>query len=257
MKKLIPLILTVILSGCLKIGEYYAGMTMQPELNENDAVEGLNIFGVLKAGPSLDTACCFFEVQQLLFIHGNYDSMCVDQAEINLTRKTVLGEISNFELNSLGDCLYYNGNLKTDYGDKWNFVCKYDTFEVRSECIIPGKPLIEQIKIDDSSNIISFSVLYDSTASMYNVYIISADSFYIEKRVPEKGVDTKFSINPDWEIKDKSISLFLFAYDKNLEQYQTTSNIFFKPNAYRPCYTTVEGGYGTFGAISSSYQLLR
>jgi hypothetical protein len=247
----------VILSGCIKIGEYYAGMNLQPELRNNDAVEGLNVFGVLKSGPSLDTACCFFEVQQLLFIHGNYDSICINEAEINLTRKTASGEITNYKLNSKDDCSYYNQNLKTEYGDKWNFICTYDTFEVYSECIIPEKPIIKEIQINDISNIISFSVVFDSTASMYYAYLISADSFYIEKRVPEKGIDTKFSINPQWDIEDKSISLFLFAYDKNLEQYQTTSNIFFKPNAYRPCYTTVEGGYGTFGAISSTYLLLR
>ncbi len=257
MKKITPLILLVILSGCLKIGEYYAGITMQPELNENDAVEGLNVYGVLKAGPSLDTACCFFEVQRLLFIHGNFDSLCIDKAEINLTRKTELGEITNYKLSPKDDCSYYNENLIVDYGDKWNFVCNYDTFEIRSECVIPGKPIVKGIKINDSSNIISFSVVYDSTASMYNAYLISADSFYVEKRVPVKGVNTEFAINPQWKTKDKSISLFLFAYDKNLEQYQTTSNIFFKPNAYRPCFSTVEGGYGTFGAISSTYELLR
>ncbi len=257
MKKIIPLILTIILSGCLKIGEYYAGMNMQPELNENDAVKGLNVYGILKAGPSLDTTCCFFEVQQLQFIHGNYDSLCVDKAEIILTRKSALGEITNYKLNALDDCLYYNENLKTDYGDKWNFVCTYDTFKVFSECIIPEKPLIRELNINDSSNIISFSVEFDSTASMYNAYLISSDSIYVEKRVAEKGINTKFSVNPQWKVKDKSISLFLFAYDKNLEQYQTTSNIFFKPNAYRPCFTTVDGGYGTFGAISSTYELLR
>jgi len=41
-------------------------------------------------------------------------------------------------------------------------------------------------------------------------------------------------------------------YDKNMVEYITTSNTFFKPNAFRPAFSTVDGGYGTFGAISSN-----
>ncbi|HCC31031.1 MAG TPA: hypothetical protein DEQ03_13450 [Marinilabiliales bacterium] len=49
------LFLTGLTSGCQKAFEAYLGLPMQPE-NINAVFEpGLNIFGIIKAGPSLDT----------------------------------------------------------------------------------------------------------------------------------------------------------------------------------------------------------
>ncbi len=245
--------LFIFLSGCVKFAEFYSGISMQPEMNEGDSERGLNVFGILKAGPSIDSLNYFFEVQQLIYVFGNYDSICVSEADISLSRKSEDGQISNFTLKSNGNCNYFNDDIIAEPGDSWEFTCEYDTFIVRANCLIPNEPKVTDINIDEGANQISFSIMKDSTACLYYSCLLSGEEFFFKEEISNKKGNTKFSLNPDWLIDGKSISLFVFAYDKNLEKYKTTSNIFFKPNAYRPGFSTVDGGYGVFGSMSSTF----
>jgi hypothetical protein len=254
MKQLLAILLiSILFSGCDDIAEYYVGLKTQPDISKEDILPGLNVYGILKTGPTLDTLNHYFEVQQILFIWDSFDSICVDRANVVLTRKPFRGESEQYTLNCERDCAYFNENIKTAPGDNWQYVCSYDTFEVTASCVIPNEPKVSKLLVDNGSNTIGFSVLSDSSAFMYDIYILSAEDYYTEKKIPTKGVDTEFSINLHWNVAGKTIMMLVFAYDENLEKYYTTSNTFFKPNAYRPYFSTVDGGFGTFGAVSSSY----
>ena len=87
---------------------------------------------------------------------------------------------------------------------------------------------------------------------MYMIYVLSGDKFSIEQLLPETINNTSVTIKPEWQIEENPVSVFIFAYDRNLREYYTTSNTFFKPNAYRLSFSTVNGGFGTFGAVSSA-----
>jgi hypothetical protein len=240
------------MTGCEKIGEYYLGMNMQPDLPRKDFKPGLNVYGVLKTGESFDTLNHYFEVQQLLFVKDAYDSSYVESADISLTREPVGGSLMVYHLSYFRDGVYLNENIETAPGERWLYKCSYDTFNVTAECILPNIPQLKgnaQI-LDDHS--IQFSVLFDSTACMYDVYLLNGTNYSFEKRVPLKGVDSQFNLKPGWNPTEGNNLLFIFAYDKNLEKYYTTSNTFFKPNAFRPSFSTVDGGFGTFGGISST-----
>ena len=54
------------LLGCEKAMDIFVGMPFQPKNISSEYTPGLNIFGILKAGPSYDTLNHFFEVQILL-----------------------------------------------------------------------------------------------------------------------------------------------------------------------------------------------
>ena len=250
---IIILLIPVLFFGCVDVAEYYVGLKTQPDISKEDILPGLNVYGILKSGPTLDTLNHFFEVQQVLFIWDSFDSICVDKAAIVLTRKPFVGKTEQYTLNCERDCAYFNKNIETAPGDSWQYVCDYDTFQVSASCVIPNEPKVANLLVDNDSNAINFLVLSDSTAFMYDIYILSGNDYYIEKKIPTNGIDTEFSISPQWSVSGKSIAMFVFAYDRNLEKYYTTSNTFFKPNAYRPYFTTVDGGFGTFGAVSSTY----
>jgi hypothetical protein len=251
MKKLTIILVIIILThGCVEIGEYYAGLNMQPEIEGFEP--GLNVYGVIKAGPTFDTINHFFEVERLLYILGTFDSMNVSNANIALSRKPITGEAIDYNLAYHGNGRYFNPEIIAAPGDKWEYRCTHDTFEVTSACIIPDIPkLKENIEVSEE-NKVTFYIEPDTTAFMYMVYLLSDEKVVTERKIPVKGEATAFELAPDWNPVEVSTVLFVFAYDQNLEKYTTTSNIFFKPNAYRQPYSTVEGGYGTFGAISSA-----
>ncbi|MCF8358385.1 MAG: hypothetical protein K9H26_06475 [Prolixibacteraceae bacterium] len=246
----IILAVTFLLHGCVEIGEYYVGLNMQPEIEGFEP--GLNVYGVIKAGPTFDTINHFFEVERLLNILGTFDSMNVSNANITLSRKLITGETTDYKLAYHGDGRYFNEEIIAAPGEKWDYTCTYDTFYVRSSCIIPNTPkLMGEVNVS-TGNSVSFTLEADTTAFMYLVYLLSDEAVFTERKIPVKDEATTFELAPDWNPVEVSTLLFVFAYDQNLEKYTTTSNIFFKPNAYRPPYSTVEGGYGTFGAISSA-----
>ncbi len=246
------LLISLLFVGCNDIAEYYVGLKTQPDISKEDIQPGLNVYGILKSGPSFDTLNHYFEIQQIKFVWDSFDSICVDQAEVVLTRHPFAGNVEQYTLSCQQNCAYINEDIVTAPGDCWQYVCDYDTFTVTASCIIPNQPVVSNVVVSNESNSIELSVLSDSTAFMYDVYILSGNDYYIEKKIPTNGVDTEFSISPQWSVADKPIAIFVFAYDQNLEKYYTTSNTFFKPNAYRPYFTTVDGGFGTFGAVSST-----
>jgi hypothetical protein len=246
------IIFAILLLGCQKIGEFYAGMYLQPDLSDENFQPGLNIYGVLKTGDNFDTLNHYFEVQELLFIKDSFDSINIENAEISVTRIDIEGLETIYRLNHFRDGIYLNENIKTAAGDRWSYRCTYDTFIVTANCTIPNLPRLKRNAEKKDGNTIQFTVLSDSTARMYDVYLLNGDKFFFKKSVPVKNVDSEFILQPEWDTNTGTNIVFIFAYDSNLEKYYTTSNTFFKPNAFRPSFSTVMGGYGTFGGISST-----
>jgi hypothetical protein len=255
-KTFICILIFLLATSCQKIGEYYVGMNMQPNLSRDDFKPGLNVYGVLKTGDDFDSLNHFFEINKILFIKDSFDSIYVNNADVSLIRYPVVGPETAYQLKNVRDGIYLNATIETAPGDRWLYKCSYDTFEVTAECTIPNLPVIKSAAEKLAGNTIRFTVLSDTTACMYDIYLLNGENYFLKKIVPIKGVDSEFKLNPEWDISVGTNLLFIFAYDKNLEKYYTTSNTFFKPNAFRPSFSTVSGGYGTFGGISSTMVLV-
>jgi hypothetical protein len=250
-KPIIIVLIFLVMAGCQKIGEYYAGMNMQPKLTREGFKPGLNVYGVVKTGDDLDSLNHFFEVNKVLFIHDSFDTIFINNADISITRYPVEGSEMTYRVENVRDGIYLNETIETAPGDRWLYRCSYDTFEVTADCIIPNLPqLVDAPKIRTDRSI-EFTVVSDTSACMYDIYLLNGENYLFEKRVPVKGADSGFNLKPGWDTTVGTNSIYIFAYDKNLEKYYTTSNTFFKPNAFRPSFSTVNGGYGTFGGISS------
>lgn len=240
------------ITGCEKMAEYYIGLNLQPKINKSECPQGLNVFGVIKTGPNLDTINHIFEVQQLIAINESYDSIEISNASLFLKRIESNGSESFFRPSNSHNGLYFDPSINTNPGDVWYYNCSYDTAIVTASCIVPNTPqLVGDIAISGSNELI-FTLKEDITAFMYHVYILSEKNFFIEKRIPLRGVNTSFSIKPNWDLTLGDLQVYVFAYDQNLETYSTTSNTFYKPNSFRPPFSVVNGGFGVFGAISSS-----
>lgn len=239
------------LTGCSDVGEYYVGLNMQPDMSEVPFKPGLNVFGIVKTGPSFDTVNHYFEVHQLADIF-NYDeeNLIVVDANITLTRQTAGGDIISYLPKLTPVSIYVDPEIEVGARDQWFYTCSYDTFMVESQCIVPDEPQINA-DIQLNGNQLGFSIQPDTTAFMYGVYVIENDNVAYEQILPVPGKATQVNLLLEWRPEKGSGQIFIFAYDENFRTYYTTSNTFFKPNAYRPAFTTVDGGYGVFGAVSS------
>ena len=250
-KKILIAITFLILMGCEKALEIYVGFPLQPE-NINSIYEpGLNIFGMLKTGNTFDESNQFFEVQHIYHVFDTNSLFSVDDAKIELTRHYDNGTSKTYKLQADGEGRYSSGLLQFFDGDVWSYRCVYDTIEITSETRIPNRAIIVENSLEVTKNHVSFTIQNDITAFMYDIYYVNGVDFVTRRIIPERGFNTQVSLDINFTENSSLNNLFVLAYDKNYQEYVSTSNIFFKPNAFRPRYSTVEGGYGCFCSMSS------
>lgn len=245
-KAFVVLILGSSLFGCEKMLEAYVGLPLQPENVNGEYEPGLNVFGLLKAGSIMDTLNHYFEVHYIPHVFDTMSNISIEDAQITLEN-----DFQTFELEHAGDGIYFNRGIVPVPGQAWNYTCTHDTFIVSSITIVPNMPVVEESSIGISNKSLNFLVNYDTSVYMYDVYYVDETSFVRKRLVPAPGQDTEIQLDIAYNGSSEFNLLYVIAYDKQYEQYVTTSNIFFKPNAFRPRYTTVDGGYGCIGSLSS------
>ena len=194
----------------------------------------------------MDTSNQFFEVHYLPHVFDTTSSFSINDADI-----TLQSDSNYYNLDLVGEGLYFNLEIAPVPGQEWNYTCIYDTFEVTSQTIIPNMPVVSESTIEINDGSIKFSIDYDASAFMYDVYFIDEYSLITKRIVPEYGNDIEVQLDIEYNESSAVNLLYVIAYDQKYEQYITTSNIIFKPNAYRPRFTTVDGGYGCFGSLTS------
>ncbi|MDA3879875.1 MAG: hypothetical protein PF436_05750 [Prolixibacteraceae bacterium] len=249
---ILMLLLVILFAGCLKVGEYYTGLHMQPDMDGVKFEPGLNIFGVVKCGSSLDSANHYFEVQKILNLNKSDDTTIqIFDAEINLHRQATTDTQFSYLPQLAADSLYIDRQIEVTPGDQWIFTCTHDSFYVSATCVVPQQPQLQsEVQLNEHS--LSLSLLPDSTAFLYQIYVIENGNFDIMQYVPTPGKPVGIEFPLSWQPSTGNGQVYIFAYDKNFRVYNTTSNTFFKPNTYRPSFSTVNGGYGVFGAVSST-----
>ncbi|HPR31004.1 MAG TPA: hypothetical protein PLK12_02870 [Prolixibacteraceae bacterium] len=249
--------LLLLFTRCIEMGAYYAGFHMQPDIDRASFTPGLNVYGILKAGPSFDTLDHYFEVQRVLYVFDSIEGFPVADASIVLKRISGGNEVARYTVPHIRDGIYRHAFLDVAPGEHWEFSCRDDSFSVFSYCVVPNTPVLKGSVSCPTDREVRFILEPDSTAYMYWVYLTGpGENIFIHRQVSTRGEETSFYLTPDWPVEKGKTVLYVFAFDRNLEHYTTTSNIFFKPNAFRPMFSTVEGGYGTFGAVSSTLILI-
>ena len=134
-------------------------------------------------------------------------------------------------------------------GQTFNIFCKRPGYlELTSTTTIPDIPVIVDDNVIVKSEVISFEILRDSLASIYDIFFI-IDKKEITGRFvqPETGntiINLPFNKGNALEGK-----LRIFNYDLKLSEY-VTYNIVIKPQTYQSTYSTVENGYGCFGSLN-------
>jgi hypothetical protein len=137
-------------------------------------------------------------------------------------------------------------------GERWDFSCEFDTFKVQSSCSVPNLPKLLGNSLRFTNNLVTFSIEYDSSAYVYDFYLYDGNTLVFERIEPICNQPLPVVLDIPSEMNIEQMELYAYAYDKNFAEYFSTSATFFKPNAYRPPFTTVLGGFGVFGAVSGA-----
>lgn len=256
-KVIIPMIcILMAFSSCKEALDVYLGVPLQPRFDSSAFIPGLNIFGVLRPDFTHNYNNSFIIVQKVVPAVGDSLGWEIDSAlvwvskEISPSDSTCEFLQNNYngtfsETNYRPDC-----NFSPVPGEIYRVECIYEDLPVLyAYTIIPNQPKIAgSIKYDNGT--LGMEFITDSSYYMLDVYAYSNGQVIGFQRLPFiEELNTQVTLSP---IHQKPDSVIAFSYDYNLAVYYLTSNTSLNFNKYRKSFSTVENGYGVFGAINKA-----
>ena len=246
-------LLSIVLFSC----EYYLGFNQQPKFNNGDIIGGLNIFGVLRPD-SIESYNKSFVFVQKIWPVLDMDNFTIIQ---NVTVR--LEHLSNNEVTDVtefpmvppdslfSDSLYRPlEHFIPQPGIKYRLICQYEGLpDAMGECVFPPKPKIIENSLSVDGNNVTFALAADSLIGMVDIYLIGESfSEFIERLVPSGTIDTDVELQLPFD--PQGLQIKIFAYDANLSVYYGNSNTAFNFNKYRTTISTLDSGFGVFGALN-------
>jgi len=237
--------------------EYYLGINQQPDFTNNDIPEGLNICGVLRPDSAGGTNRSFVFVQRLwpVLVWGDFDIVTGVSVAVEHYRNDTLTDTTDFPLQLPdgyhADTLYRTTeNFQPQPGDRYRLICRHPDFpEATGEAIFPPEPHIVDNSLSIDGRNVSFRITADTLIAMIDVYFVTPGSNLILARVAtDENNDTE--INIELPADPEGMQLYIFGYEKNMAVYLGNSNTSLNFNKYRTTISTLESGYGVFGALN-------
>ncbi len=244
---------------CLMIScEYYLGINQQPEFEDTSMEEGLNIFGILRPDFKADYNKSFVFIQQLwpvLDIEGGYTIIRDVNVKVEHLVNNEVVTVIDFPLvpsdSLFADTLYRPLESFTPQpGGRYRLVCEYEELpNAIGETVFPSQPGIIENSFSLEGRSVSFTLAVDTLIKMIDIYLVGGDySQNIARIIPYEMDDTEVELSIP--IDPQGLQLMIFSYDTNLAVYYGNSNTSLNFNKYRTTISTLDSGYGVFGALN-------
>ena len=254
----ILLSITILFSDCSKDSLYDFFIGPQPNfIGDHKFVPGLNIFGIIRPDSIKSIPMTFVHVEKVIpAISDELDTFAVDNAHVVLYKiendstedSLVLTYINPQGTFPLPD--YRPDKFSPKSGERYRIVCTAKDLPVlTAETVVPNVPQLEGDSLIEAGSNVQFSILNDSSAAMYDIYLIVNGNTFTQRVVREQAGNTYVEIEFAGDI-NSAAQLIIYAYDQNLSKYFAAANLSFKPNTYRPPFTNVQNGYGCFGSLN-------
>ena len=228
---------------------------MPTELIETEFEKGLNVFGLLRDDGMSGSS--FIRVERAIEVDEYSDTM---SADIRSADVTIIHDESSatytfqFEEDTTRGNLFFNPYFIPAEGETYTLTVKAESFPtIFASATIPQRPGIKNSSF--SEKFYNFDLVMTEDTGMYEVYLfLEGGSAVYEKVINDGQKKKKLSLKiPDGY--GSPYLLNIYGYDPQLTEY-TNAAVTLRWNTYQETVTTVEGGYGTFGAVSvSSYWL--
>lgn len=259
LKIIATLMIMAALSNCEKATDYYLGIPLQPEFEEDTYEEGMNLFALLRPDNLEEYNRSFVYMQEMSEILGEQHFSIIKGASV---------QVIDFSIPAVPDTVLFPlvpaGDVITDTlyrpispftpgpGNQYRLICRHPELpEASGSLWFPYPPKLVEGSLTRSGNTVDFQVSPDSLTGLIDLYYISEQGRgMLGRYVPEADRPTRIqAILPSGHT---GVTLTVYAYDANLANYYANSNISLNINKYRTTISTLESGFGVFGAMNFS-----
>ncbi len=229
------------------------------EIVPTEFEKGMNILAVLRA--DYDSGSSFVSITRALTTEEIYSEEIIDFTPENVFTQVInegSGVATEFmqslDTNELN--MFRNSSFSPEPGERYELEITAQGFPtLTGTTLIPQRPVwVEELTVLGTDEL-NFSLVHDSSAFEYKLYLYFPSGEILEKVVKPNG-SSKIAV--EWKFSSglgQPLYVLLFALDENLTRYGN-SPISFIPNTYHPDGSTVSGGYGCFGSVAlTTYQL--
>jgi hypothetical protein len=153
-----------------------------------------------------------------------------------------------FEEDTARGNLFFNPYFTPAEGETYTLTVKAESFPtIFASATIPQRPGIQNSSFSEKSY--NFDLVMTEDTGMYEVYLFLEGGGAVYEKVINDGKEKK---KLSLKIPDSYGSPYLlniYGYDPQLTEY-TNAAVTLRWNTYQETVTTVEGGYGAFGAVT-------
>ncbi len=247
----------ILLGGCEAITDFYLGIPLQPKIEGNNYLPGLNIFGVIRPDQTDSTNRSFLKVEEVAPAIGNYPEFTIDSLLVTDAMVSVQDDsdsIIYFSYSAIGstgvDRRYRPlANFQPQAGNIYSLKCQTEGLpEIQASTRVPYPPDIIENTLLVSSNSVSFELHQDTTAFLYEAFLYRGQTLsgYILIEA-EAGKNSVLNIELSQPNPDR---LEVYVYDQNMASYILNSNTSLNLNKYRKAFGNLKDGYGVFGSLN-------
>jgi hypothetical protein len=213
----------------------------------------LNVFGILRPDSIEGLPLSYIHLEFSYPTDNIPDSSIIPDAQVKIIKMDGIAAVDSFVFNytDLGifpTREYRNTSFFPQKGT-YRLICRKDGFPVLSaETIVPNVPVIQEETVQRQGNSLSFQILRDEQVGLYEVALEGSNWLIKDRFLRPNSGDVPISFSLD-EIPSGACQLTIYAFDLNLSEYLTV-NLSIKPNIYQKDFSTVENGFGCFGAMN-------
>ncbi len=241
---------------CTACGNWITDPGPQPDYLDDSAYQpAMNVLGVLRPDSANGMPMSSVHIERSYPVGQFPDTVAVADAKVTVYELDGDAAVDSaaFTYTDLNSAFatfeYRHGTFSPKAGRMYGIACERDGFpRLTGTTTVPDVPRIAGDSIRTDSGRLSFSIVRDDRAALYDVYLIAGDAAQsVRIPRPETG-DIPVAIPAEKNGVSEGL-LLIVAYDLNLSEY-ITFNVSIKPNTYRSAYSTVQGGFGCFGSMN-------
>ena len=213
----------------------------------------LNVLGILRPDSSDGLPLSFVHVEFSYPINDVPDSSIVPDAVVKILKIETTSPVDTTvfiytDFGVLPTKEYRNSSFFPEQGT-YQLICQKEGYPtIRAQTTIPAVPRIEEASLKLEENKLSFVILRDEQVGLYEVVLQGKDWLVKDRFLRPKQGNTLIEF-PLQDIPKEKFVIKIYAFDINLSEYFTV-NLSIKPNIYQKEFSTVENGYGCFGAVN-------
>jgi hypothetical protein len=247
-KQLPFIVLLLVVLGC---DMPYEPGPMPEHIVDTEYIESLNIMGIVRSDSVAGSS--FVHVQRTMTTEEIY-SFEVDPTVQNAI-VTVVDEGTNEEWtfqhssDTLYSGYYFDSTFTPLYGHTYQLTITADSLPtLTATATVPLKPRLDSYIVDSPAKQASFDLLLRDDVYQYSVFLMFANDTL--ETILEGARNTVETVEFNWRADmGDPLSIMIVGFDENLTRYGNAS-ITFIPNTYHKDESTVNNGYGCFGAVA-------